>query len=111
MNRFFLTTQVGAVMVKYRNLVMICLALEVFAAVLGATPTVSPAATPKTATTPQSPAGWEAKWGELKAAAAKEGKIVIGMGGSSARDYRAVWESFGKQFGVEVITSSGSGST
>jgi len=104
-------TKWKTVMVKNRNLVTICLALAVFAALLAATPTVSPAATPKTATTPQSPAGWEAKWGELKAAAAKEGKIVIGMGGSSARDYRAVWESFGKQFGVEVITSSGSGST
>src|SRR5262245_35974169 len=105
------TNQVGALMVKHRSLVVICLALAAFAAVLAATATVSPAATPKTATTPQSPAGWEAKWGELKAAAAKEGKIVIGMGGSSARDYRAVWEAFGKQFGIEVITSSGSGST
>ena len=69
------------------------------------TPTSAPTATPV-------PAGdaFGTEWDELIAAAQAEGQVVLALGGSDSRTGRFAFAAFEKQFGVQIVASSGSGS-
>ncbi|MGE0652854.1 MAG: ABC transporter substrate-binding protein [Alphaproteobacteria bacterium] len=56
----------------------------------------------------QSSGNFEKQWTELKAAAKKEGQIVISTG---APEYKPIFDAFTKNFGVTVRTDGGSGSS
>jgi iron(III) transport system substrate-binding protein len=56
----------------------------------------------------QSGGDFEKKWGELKAAAKKEGQLVISTG---APEYKPIFDAFTKNFGVTIHTDGGSGSS
>lgn len=81
-----------------------------------ATATPTPAATPTplppgvTAEPTPTPDAFLAEWAELIALAQAEGEVVIALGGSDSRTGRFAFETFKRQFGIEVLTSSGSGS-
>ena len=83
-----------------------------------AAPTATPTALPPGVTaeptpTPSGPSAadaFAAEWAELIAAAQAEGQVVLVLGGSDSRTGRFAFEDFKRQFGVEVIASSGSGS-
>ena len=53
---------------------------------------------------------WGGKYDDLLAAARKEGKVVIALGGSASRSFRPVAEIFEQKFGFKPILSTGSGS-
>ncbi len=74
----------------------------------GVTP--QPTQTPRPTPTPQpTPDTFPSEWAELIAAAQEEGEIVIALSGSDSRTGRFAFETFGDTFGINVITSSGSG--
>jgi len=50
-------------------------------------------------------------WGETVAAAKKEGKLVVVLGGAASRIYRPVFKFFEDKFGVRTVVSTGSGRT
>ena len=72
----------------------------------GVTP--QPTATPVPQPTP-TPDTFSSEWADLIAAAQQEGQIVLALSGSDSRTGRFAFETFGDEFGIEVITSSGSG--
>ena len=81
-------------------------------------PTATPTALPPGVTAEPTPTSsgpsaadiFEAEWAELITAAQGDGKVVIALGGSDSRTGRFAFEVFKRQFGIEVVTSSGSGS-
>ena len=48
-------------------------------------------------------------WDETLAAAQKEGKLVVVLGGSASRNYRPVFKFFEDKFGIRTVVSTGSG--
>ena len=54
---------------------------------------------------------FDAKWKALAAKAKEEGELVIIMGASDSRHHRAMFDYFGKHFGVKVVASTGSGTS
>jgi len=66
--------------------------------------TAAPAAT----AAPSTPAGFEAQWAELIAAAQAEGELVV-VGVSRVVEAAAVEEAFSEQFGIDITVSTGSG--
>ncbi len=50
-------------------------------------------------------------WGETVAAAKKEGKLVVVLGGAASRNYRPVFKFFEDKFGIRTVVSTGSGRT
>ena len=82
------------------------------------TPTSAPTAAPPTATplppgvtpdpTPTTDT-FAAEWDALIAAAQAEGEVFLALGGSASRYARAAFAEFDRQFGVRVVSSSGSG--
>ncbi len=50
-----------------------------------------------------------ASWDETLAAAKKEGKLVVVLGGGASRRYRPIFKHFEDKFGIETIVSTGSG--
>jgi iron(III) transport system substrate-binding protein len=56
----------------------------------------------------QSSGDFEKQWAELKAAAKKEGQLVLSTG---APEYKPIFDAFTKTFGVTVQTDGGSGSS
>ena len=84
------------------------------------TPTSSPTAAPPTATPTALPPGvtpdptptpdtFVAEWDALIAAAQAEGEVFLILGGSESRYGRQAFAVFERQFGVRVLSSSGSG--
>ena len=72
-----------------------------------ATPTpVPPGVTPQPTPTPDP---FAEEWAALIAAAQEEGELVIALSGSDSRTGRFAFETFGDTFGINVVTSSGSG--
>ena len=73
-----------------------------------ATPTaLPPGVTPDPTPTPDP---FPAEWEGLIAAAQAEGEVVLALGGSDSRTGRPAFAAFERQFGVRLISSSGSGS-
>ncbi len=100
------------------RLIAVCVLLGLAAACGGDEPTPTsapPAATPTpvpSGVTPQptpTPDPFAEEWAELIAAAQEEGELVIALSGSDSRTGRFAFETFGDTFGINVITSSGSG--
>jgi iron(III) transport system substrate-binding protein len=54
---------------------------------------------------------FDAKWKALAAKAKEEGELVIIMGASDSRHHRAMFDHFGKRFGIKVVASTGSGTS
>jgi ABC-type Fe3+ transport system substrate-binding protein len=52
---------------------------------------------------------WEKEWNETVAAAKKEGKLSVILGGAASRGLRPVYNKFQEKFGIEVVMSTGSG--
>jgi ABC-type Fe3+ transport system substrate-binding protein len=50
-------------------------------------------------------------WEQLADAARAEGELVIATGSGRSRDHRRIFEYFGRQFGVDVIATTGTGGT
>ncbi|MCH7655174.1 MAG: extracellular solute-binding protein [Chloroflexi bacterium] len=81
-------------------------------------PTATPTALPPGVTAEPTPTSsgpsaadiFEAEWAELIVAAQAEGQLVLALGGSDSRTGRFAFEDFKRQFGIEMVTSSGSGS-
>ncbi len=48
-------------------------------------------------------------WDETLAAAKKEGKLVVVLGGAASRNYRPVFKHFEKKFGIRTVVSTGGG--
>ncbi len=48
-------------------------------------------------------------WDETLAAAQKEGKLVVVLGGSASRNYRPVFKFFENKYGIRAVVSTGSG--
>ncbi len=48
-------------------------------------------------------------WDETLAAAKKEGKLVVVLGGAASRNYRPVFKFFEDKFGIRTVVSTGSG--
>jgi len=48
-------------------------------------------------------------WDETLAAAKKEGKLVVVLGGAASRNYRPVFKIFEDKFGIRTVVSTGSG--
>jgi len=48
-------------------------------------------------------------WDETLAAAKKEGKLVVVLGGSASRNYRPVFKTFEDKYGIRTVVSTGSG--
>jgi len=48
-------------------------------------------------------------WDETLAAAKKEGKLVVVLGGAASRNYRPVFKVFEDKFGIRTVVSTGSG--
>ncbi len=48
-------------------------------------------------------------WDETLAAAKKEGKLVVVLGGAASRNYRPVFKIFEAKFGIRTVVSTGSG--
>ena len=67
------------------------------------TPTSTPAPTPTTDT-------FAAEWADLITAAQADGQVVFALGGSESRTGRPAFAVFERQFGIEVVASSGAGS-
>ena len=65
-------------------------------------PGVTPLPTPTTDT-------FAAEWDALIAAAQVEREVFLALGGSASRYARAAFAEFERQFGVRVVSSSGSG--
>ena len=99
-------------------LVLIAIVMALVLAACGAdpTPTPRPTATPtplpqaEPTATPDEAAAFQAEWDALIKAAQDEGQVVLVLGGSAGRNYRAVLEFFGEKFGIETVISTGSGS-
>ena len=73
-----------------------------------ATPTaLPPGVTPDPTPTPDP---FPAEWDALIAAAQAEGQVVLALSGSDSRTGRPAFAAFERQFGVRLISSSGSGS-
>ncbi len=74
-------------------------------------PTATPTALPPGVTPDPTPTTdtFAAEWDALIAAALAEGEVVLALGGSDSRTGRPAFAAFERQFGVRVITSSGSG--
>jgi len=53
------------------------------------------------------PAGFEAEWPKLIAAAKQEGVVAIASGGAPSRQYRPVVDAFSKKFRIKVEVSTG----
>ena len=73
----------------------------------GATATPTPAATP----TPSAEELFQAEWDQLIADAQAEGEIVIILSASKVRTSRAIYEAFGEKFRINVLQSTGSGTS
>jgi iron(III) transport system substrate-binding protein len=56
------------------------------------------------------PDAFSAQWAELIEAAQAEGKLVMALSGSDSRTGRFAYEDFEREFGIEITSSSGSGS-
>ncbi len=100
------------------SLLAVMVLLGLAAACGGDEPT--PTSVPATATpTPSSssvapqptptPDPFDEEWAALIAAAQEEGELVIALSGSDSRTGRFAFETFADTFGINVITSSGSG--
>ena len=48
-------------------------------------------------------------WDDTLAAAKKEGKLVVVLGGAASRNYRPVFKHFEKRFGIRTVVSTGGG--
>jgi len=48
-------------------------------------------------------------WDETLAAAQKEGKLVVVLGGSASRNYRPIFKFFENKYGIRTVVSTGSG--
>ena len=53
-------------------------------------------------------ASFQKKWQQLIAAAQREGRVNVMMGGAARRQYRPALKAFGKKFGVRVSALGGS---
>ena len=81
-------------------------------AVPTATSTPVPGATPTP--TPEPPTAeelFQVEWDQLIADAQAEGELVIIMGASQSRTSRAIFDAFGTKFGINVLQSTGSGTS
>lgn len=76
-----------------------------------APPTATPTAAPSGAMAQPTPTPdpFAEEWAGLIAAAQEEGELVIALSGSDSRTGRFAFETFGDTFGINVVTSSGSG--
>ena len=50
-----------------------------------------------------------ASWDETLAAARKEGKLIVVLGGGASRRYRPIFQYFEDKFGIQTVVSTGSG--
>lgn len=76
-------------------------------AVPGATPTPPPTATP----TPNADQLFQAEWTQLIADAQEEGELVLILGSGRSRDHREVFNFFGEKFNINMLGSTGSGTS
>ena len=77
-----------------------------------ATATSVPGATPTA--TPEPPSAeelFQVEWDQLIADAQAEKDLVLIMGASESRTSRDIFEAFGQQFGINVLQSTGSGTS
>jgi len=49
------------------------------------------------------------EWDETLAKAKEEGKFVAVLGGGASRQYRPIFKTFEKKFGIRTVVSTGSG--
>ncbi len=83
------------------------MALPTATAVPGATATPLPTATP----TPSADDIFAAEWDQLIADAQAEGELVLILGSGRSRDHRDVFNFFGDKFGINMLGSTGSGTS